>query len=217
MPHYLVQVTDFISPGNTWAGLPELFFLSRGCITLTAYNYRVWLMSISRSFSSLLLPVTEHPLLKQQLVICSQMPCDTSVFDWFSRHLGCGLPVLSVCALLILPKFVLLVNFLGLLLTSGANVTDEIWVISAGSPIQTDFALLGPSVLRPLKPVLYVYVISSFITNFPHTSFLYHVYDWRYSLCDRKTIYTELVCGEIIFGEIVLLSIPFFSMASSSF
>lgn len=121
------------------------------------------------------------------------------------------------CVLPILPKFVLLVNFLGLLLTSGANVTDEIWVISAGSPIQTDFALLGPSVLRPLKPVLYVYVISSFITNFPHTSFLYHVYDWRYSLCDRKTIYTELVCGEIICGEIVLLSVPFFSMASSSF
>lgn len=93
----------------------------------------------------------------------------------------------------------------------------KIWVISAGSPIQTDFALLGPSVLRPLKPVLYVYVFSSFITNFPHTSFLYHVYDWRYSLCDRKTIYTELVCGEIICGEIVLLSVPFFSMASSSF
>lgn len=94
----------------------------------------------------------------------------------------------------------------------------KIWVISVGSPIQTDFPLLGPSVLRPLKPVLYIYVIfSSFITNFPHTSFLYHVYDWRYSLCDRKTIYTELVCGEIIFDEIVLLSIPFFSMASSSF
>lgn len=82
-------------------------------------------MSISRSFSSLLLPVTVHPLLKQKLVFCSQMPCDTSVFDWFSRHLGCGLPVLSMCALPILPKFVSWVNFLGLLLTSGANVTDE--------------------------------------------------------------------------------------------
>lgn len=82
-------------------------------------------MSISRSFSSLLLPGTVHPLLKQKLVICSQMPCDTSVYDWFSHHLGCGLPVWSGCALPILPKFVSSVNFLGILLTSGANVTDE--------------------------------------------------------------------------------------------
>lgn len=98
---------------------------------------------------------------------------------------------------------------------------SDSWGIFSRCLHPSQFPPLRTTCEAPLNQFLYfiftsfIFIFSSFITDFPHNSFLYHFYYWRYTLflSDEKLFITTIQSAHT-FGRIVLLSIPFISMCS---